>query len=94
MLRLVREAFASGEPIVRSLEYEFPHQGLHNIMDAFMLGDKYLVAPVVIKGAVLRTVKLPTGKWKYIDGTLYEGGQEVTVDAPTETLPIFEKIEK
>ena len=59
-------------------------------MDCFMLGDRYLVAPVVTQGAVTRTLRLPAGNWKYLDGTVYGGG-EVTVAAPIEVLPYFEK---
>ena len=92
LLRLVRASEISGEPIVRHLEYEFPGQGFAQCSDCFMLGDRYLVAPVVQKGAVTRTLTLPEGRWKAADGTLYEGGR-VTVDAPLEALPYFERIQ-
>ena len=91
ILSLVRHAETSGEPIVRSLEYCFPHQGFARVMDVFMLGDRYLVAPVAVKGQTERTLTLPCGKWKYCDGTIYDGG-EVTVSTPLEVLPYFEKI--
>ena len=90
ILELVERSFDSGEPIVRSLEYVFPHQGLERCMDCFMLGEKYLVAPVTVQGMFTRTLTLPEGQWKYIDGTVYGGG-EVTFDAPVEMLPYFEK---
>lgn len=35
----------TGEPIIRHMEYAFPHQGFVDCRDQFMLGDKYLVAP-------------------------------------------------
>ena len=91
ILELVEASFDTCEPIVRNLEYQFPHQGLEKCMDCFMLGDRYLVAPVVIKGDTTRTLTLPEGKWKYIDGTNYGPG-EVTVNAPVEILPYFEKM--
>ena len=91
LTELVERSFDSGEPIVRSLEYQFPHQGLEKSMDCFMLGEKYLVAPVTVQGMVKRTVNLPAGSWKYIDGTVYNGGT-ITVDAPLEVLPYFEKL--
>lgn len=90
IMERVEKSFDSGEPIVRSLEYAFPHQGLECCMDCFMLGEKYLVAPVTTQGAVTRTLMLPEGQWKYLDGTVYSGG-EVTVAAPIEVLPYFEK---
>ena len=59
-----------------------------------MLGDDYLVSPVVEKGAVTKTLRLPQGKWRYEpDGVIYEGGQEITVSAPLEVLPYFKKID-
>ena len=39
------------------------------------------------KGAVTRSVRLPLGRWRYVDGALYEGGATVTVPAPLDTLP-------
>ena len=93
ILSCVNNSRTSGEPIVRHLEYEFPHQGYQNTKDAFMLGDKYLVAPVITKGATKREIQLPKGfVWKYVDGTLYQGGKCVVVDAPLSVLPYFEKI--
>lgn len=79
----------SGEPIVRHMEYEFPHCGYESINDQFMLGNKILVTPVVNKGETERKVVLPAGKWLYLGKTLYEGGKTVTVPAPIETLPYF-----
>lgn len=90
ILELVKHAAKTGEPIVRYMEYSFPHQGMAGITDQFMLGDRVLVAPVIEKGATTRTVTLPTGKWKYCDGTVYDGNTTVIVPAPINTLPYFE----
>ena len=88
----VNESRISGEPIVRHLEYEFPNQGYEMTKDMFMLSEKYLVAPVITKGTTTRKVKLPSGeKWKYVDGTVYKGGQTVEVKSPLEVLPYFER---
>lgn len=93
IIEKVNESRFSGEPIVRHLEYEFPNQGYERTADMFMLGEKYLVAPVITKGAVTREVRLPSGcSWKLFDGKIYEGGQTVTVDAPIEVLPYFERV--
>ena len=91
IIRLVHASETSGEPIVRHLEYNYPGSGFAHCNDCFMLGEKWLVAPVVHKGAVTRTLTLPEGTWKYVDGTVYGPGK-VTVDAPLEYLPYFEKI--
>lgn len=92
ILKLVNQSRFSGEPIIRHLAYEFPDNGFEKVSDCFMLGDRVLAAPVLKKGAVSRTVKLPSGwSWKFVDGTIYQGGTTVTVDAPIEVLPYFEK---
>ena len=58
-----------------------------------MLGDKYRVAPVLIKGDVTRKVQLPKGEWKDMNtGKVYTGGCEVVVDAPLSVLPYFELV--
>lgn len=88
----IEKSAASGEPIVRPLEYEFPHEGFEYIDDMFMMGDKILVAPVLEKGAVTKTVKLPSGKWSYRGEKELDGSATVTVDAPLGTLPYFIKL--
>ena len=91
---LLAEAARQNDPLMRHMEYEFPAQGLSEISDQFMLGDKFLVAPVLYKGMRERSVVLPSGcSWKYVpDGKVYEGGQTVCVSAPLEVLPYFERI--
>ncbi len=91
IVRLVKESAISGEPIVRHMEYEYPHMGYEGCLDQFMLGKDILVAPVVEKGAISRNVSLPEGRWRYLDDTVYEGGCVVTVDAPISILPYFIK---
>ncbi len=56
----------------------------------YLLGDEILVAPVCEKGARTRTLYLPEGEW--IDpelGKVYQGGQDITVDAPLDKLPLL-----
>ena len=89
ILALAKHAAQTGEPIVRYMEYCFPHQGMETVQDQFMLGDSLLVAPVLTKGDRTRNVVLPTGRWKYVDGTVYDGGRTVTVPADLDTLPRF-----
>ena len=89
----VKKAGQTGEPVVRLMEYNYPHCGYEKINDQFMLGDKFIIAPVVKQGAVTKGVVLPCGKWKDLNGVEYEGGNTVTVDAPISVLPVFEKID-
>lgn len=92
IIELAKAASVTGEPIVRSLEYVFPHSGFERCFDCFMLGDDVLVAPVVKKGATEKTVRLPEGEWLDDMGAVHMGGGEVTVPAPLERLPYFKKI--
>ena len=78
----------TGEPILRSIAYQF-NDGF-TINDQFMLGDKYLVAPVITEGAVTRKVYLPEGRWKEAStGKIYDGKTEIVVKAEIEDLPYF-----
>ncbi len=92
IIEQVKASAISGEPIVRHMEYEYPHMGYERVLDQFMLGSDVLVAPVVKKGQTKRTVYLPEGKWKYLGKTEFKGGCTVTVDAFIDTLPYFLKI--
>ena len=84
-------AAKTGEPIVRCMEYQFPHQGLEQVKDQFMLGDKYLVAPVV-DNRLEREVRLPKGTWRDELGKKYKGGKTYTIKVPLERLPYFELV--
>ena len=86
-----RKAAQTGEPIVRLMEYQFPHQGFENVKDQFMLGDKYLVAPVVTND-LSREVKLPKGTWRDEQGKKYKGGKTYKIKVPLERLPYFELV--
>jgi alpha-glucosidase len=90
IMELVEKAAKSGEPVVRSMEYEFPHVGFYNIKDQFMLGSNILVAPIIEKGVTKRLVTLPKGKWQY-NGKNYKGGKVVEINVTIEDIPIFKK---
>lgn len=91
ILKQARQASKTGEPIIRHMEYAFPHQGFADCKDQFMLGDKYLVAPVVTPDDT-RTVKLPRGTWKDDEGKKFRGPKEITITVPLERLPYYEKV--
>lgn len=92
IVSLVSDARRNGEPIVRSLEYADPGKGFESVSDEFLLGNDILVAPVLTKGAAVRTVVFPEGKWvSQTDGKTYSGKAEV--DAPRSVLPWFRRAE-
>lgn len=91
ILRMAQEASRTGEPILRHMEYEFPHQGFIDCNDQFMLGDTYLVAPMVTKGNT-RTVRLPKGTWMDDQGKKFRGPKTLTIDVPLERLPYYRLI--
>ena len=79
----------SGEPMIRNLEYVFPHCGYAKITDQFMMGDFLMVAPVMEKGAKSRRVSVPPGKWRADDGKFVSGPCEIEVSTPLSRLPHF-----
>lgn len=80
---------SDGRPIVRPLGLAYPELGVHP-SDTYLLGRNLLVAPVIERGAADRTLTLPPGTWfDWWTGEAIEGGGEITVAAPLETLPLF-----
>ena len=88
MTELLHEAAATGEPLMRHMEYQFPGQGFWNCTDQYMLGARYLVAPV-LDDRDKRTVRLPRGTWIAADGTKYRGPRVLNVDVSDGSIPVF-----
>ena len=91
ILECAKDASITGEPIVRHMEYMFPNQGFAECKDQFMLGERYLVAPIVTPDD-RRTVTLPKGNWRDEKGVKYQGGKTISIQTDIERLPYFEKI--
>ena len=92
ILELARHAAATGEPIARPMEYEFPHQGFESESTQYMLGPKWLVANVVREDDSV-AVRLPAGRWRDDLGELHEGPKAFVIEnVPTGRLPRFEKL--
>ena len=85
---LAVNAGKTGEPILRSLEYVFPHQGYHNVKDEFLMGDDMLVVPMVSLGT-RREAVIPPGTWLADDGSTVKGPAKVTLDVPLARIPHF-----
>lgn len=88
---LIINASKTSEPVVTPLEFFFPHQGLYDVKDEFMIGDDILVAPMVNPGRE-REVVLPNGAWRADDGHEYIGGRTVKIDVPLDRIPYFRLI--
>jgi alpha-glucosidase (family GH31 glycosyl hydrolase) len=93
ILQLVAQSASTGEPIVRSMEYVFPHQGYENVNDEFMLGNQILVAPVLENGTGTREVMIPIGSWRGFDGKMYHGPAKFSLAVKADELCYFEKEE-
>jgi alpha-glucosidase (family GH31 glycosyl hydrolase) len=93
---------ATGIPVMRQLALAFP-QDRESVArdDEWLLGDDLLVAPVLRPGQTERRVHLPPGRWvdlwRSTDAGLRTlraprvlvGGQDVTLPAPADELPIL-----
>ncbi|THZ10896.1 hypothetical protein D6C95_00234 [Aureobasidium pullulans] len=91
---LMKEAHENGSPVIRPIFYDFPKdKKAWSIEDQHMYGPKYLVSPILNPGQRKRTVYLPAGAtWKALDGDgVFNGGREIEVDCPMETMPVFVK---
>ncbi len=78
-----------GRPIQRALGLAYPDLGEHP-SDEYLFGDDLLVAPVLERGKTARDVIFPPGQWvDWWDGSVHQGGQTETVDAPLDKLPLY-----
>lgn len=94
IMEQVEHASKTGEPIVRTMEYEFPGQGFARRMPQYMFGPRYLVAPVVTDDDCV-TVELPAGRWKDDLGRVHKGPKVLKLEnVPLDRLPYYERLDK
>ena len=92
ILECARHAAKTGEPIVRAMEYEFPGQGFARPMQQFMLGSRWLVAPVLSPDGA-KTVELPAGRWRDDLGAIHAGPAALRLEnVPLSRLPRYERL--
>ena len=91
ILSLAKESVTTAEPIIRHLEYQFPRTGFTNCKDEYMIGNRYLVAPVITNGES-RMVRLPKGKWKDSTGRKIKGPRVIDVTLDSGDIAIFEAV--
>lgn len=90
---LAKKAAVDGEPIARYLEYEFPNEGYEKECNQYLIGDRYLIAPIMQKGQAKQTIRFPKNTlWKSLfkEEMHYEG--EITFETDLTTLLYFERI--
>lgn len=92
ILELVQKCSRTGEPIIRYMEYEFPNEGFGHITNQFMLGDRYIVAPIYKKDVCGRDVYIPKGKW-FLDGKeIYGTGEKIYIQSELGKPIILKKL--
>jgi DNA-binding LacI/PurR family transcriptional regulator len=92
ILCLAEHAARTGEPILRHLAYVYPDSNLETVNDQFLLGDSILVAPVLEKGTVTRSVVFPPGCWIGEDNVPIDGPTTCEVKAPLDRLPWYRRV--
>ena len=88
----MERASRTGEPVMRPLFFDFPEdRHAWEVEDAYMFGSDLLVAPVMEAGVTSRRVYLPAGsRWvESSTGKQWEGGSEITAQAPLDIIPVF-----
>ncbi len=95
MIAAARQAVETGQPVIRPVFWAAPDDPeTWPIKDAYLMGDNYLVAPVVTQGATTRDVYLPAGHWRdYWSGAVLEAGWHRNYPAPLDTLPLFVRLD-
>lgn len=91
IVKLAEESAKTGLPIVSNMEFMFPDQGFGDCKDQFMLGQNFLVAPIITTEDS-REVRLPEGNWVDANGDIIEGGQTLSFDVPLDQLLWFRKL--
>eukprot|EP00697_Spironema_sp_BW2_P001010 gnl/Spiro4/1137_TR599_c0_g1_i1.p1 gnl/Spiro4/1137_TR599_c0_g1~~gnl/Spiro4/1137_TR599_c0_g1_i1.p1 ORF type:complete len:615 (-),score=96.65 gnl/Spiro4/1137_TR599_c0_g1_i1:23-1867(-) len=86
-----REAYLTGNPIMRPLFVEFPHdESLYGVDDTYMIGASLLVKPVTAPGVTSLQIQLPgTENWYdlHTGAAVAAGLREAA--APSDRIPVF-----
>ena len=91
LMEQIEKAGTTGEPILRYMTYEFPEAGFDTVIDQFMLGDRYLVAPIYQKGLTGRNVALPAGDWLRNGEVINSRGETLWFEQGEDPLILFER---
>lgn len=93
--REAQHCVQSGRPLMAHLCLDFPEdEKARACSDAYMLGRRLLVAPILEKGQTTRTVYLPKGRWKHcFNQNVYDGGEELTLNVPLDEIVVLERLD-
>ena len=85
----------AARPMMAHLCLDYPEDpAALSCHDEYMLGRKYLVAPVVEANVVGRRVYLPKGMWRhFFTGEVFTGGAAYELSCPLDQVLVFEKME-
>ncbi len=85
----------SARPMMAHLCLDFPEDpAALACHDEYMLGRKYLAAPILEQGVKSRRVYLPKGKWKhFFTGEIYAGNAAYEMSCPLDQALVFERME-
>jgi len=91
---LAQQTYHENYTMMRGLAMDFPNDdAVKNIADQYMFGPYFLINPVTDYNSRSRSVYLPKGNgwYNFANGKYETGGQQITVDAPLEKMPLFIK---
>lgn len=88
---LMFENATTGLPLMRPLMYVDDRLTMQDVLDTFLWGDAFLVAPITTPGAQTREIPLPQGAvWVDVaTGQRHPGGQTITVPVTLDDMPVF-----
>ncbi len=91
---LMEEAHLLGDPLMRTLFYEYPEDlRAWEVENTYLFGSDLLVAPIIYYNQTNREVYLPEGdSWINLwTKKVYSGGQKIKVTAVLSEIPVFIK---
>lgn len=91
-----RHCAETGEPLMRPLFLDWPTDSkVWQISDQYCFGRALMIAPVLEPGMTERHLYLPEGQWQdFWTGEKIAGQQWVTVPAPLESIPVFQRLDQ
>ena len=83
----------TGSPLMQPLFYQYANDtAACRVENEYLWGDNLLVAPVVQKGLISRSIYLPEGTWTdFYSGIEYKGGTRIEFPLTIDKIPVFAK---